>query len=147
MKYPYNLHQSRSRLHIPQEGNFQLGLGQCKQGTETQKAELICLVREWGWEGGCSDGGEGVGRRRGVERGGGDLVAGFEERGDCLDVGPVPVRFEYSLNAQCVAEFEELFVFVGSIEQYPLAGGLAADDEHVVLVGPDDDLVHFGVGV
>jgi hypothetical protein len=59
----------------------------------------------------------------------------------------VAVGFEHSLHTQCVTELEEPFVFVGSVEQYPLAGGLAADDEHVVLVGPDDDLVHLGVGI
>ena len=57
-----------------------------------------------------------VREHRRVEFGDGDFVAGLAHCWDGLDVVPVAVGFEHSLHTKCVAEFEELFVFVGCIE-------------------------------
>ena len=46
-----------------------------------------------------------------------------------------------------LAQLEQPLVLVGGVDEHGVAGAPAADDEHVVLVRPDDDLVHLDVGV
>ena len=82
-----------------------------------------------------------------VERRDGDLVAGLAHGGDRLDVIPVTVGFEHSLDAETLAQLEELFVLVGGVEQHRFARREAAHDEHVVLIRPDHHLVDLDVSV
>ena len=57
------------------------------------------------------------------------------------------VGLEHPAHAERLAQLEQLLVLVGGVDEHRVAGLLAAHDEHVVLVRPDDDLVDLGVGV
>ncbi len=78
------------------------------------------------------------GQAGGVRRAHPDGVAGPPEGGDGLDVVPVPVGGEHPSYAQSLAQLQEQAVFVGRVDQHGLPRPGAADDEDVVVDGPDD---------
>jgi hypothetical protein len=57
------------------------------------------------------------------------------------------VRLEHAAHAESAGEREELVVLVRRVDQHGLAGGPAAQHEHVVVDGPDDEAVDLQVGV
>ena len=67
--------------------------------------------------------------------------------GHGLDVVPVAVGLQHPAHAEALGQLEQLLVLVGGVEQHGVAGLLAAQHEHVVLVGPDDDLVDLEAAV
>ena len=77
----------------------------------------------------------------GVEGGDRHLVAGLPHGRHGLDVVPVAVGLEDAPHVERLRQLEELLVLVGGVEQHRVAGLPAAQDEHVVLVGADDELV------
>ncbi len=73
-------------------------------------------------------------------------MPGVAHLGDGLDVVEVAVGGEDPAHARGLRDLEQQFVLVGRVEQHRLAGRLVAQDEHVVLVRPDDELVDADVG-
>ena len=76
-----------------------------------------------------------------VECGDRHLVAGLAHGRHGLDVVPVAVGLQDAPDVERLGQLEELLVLVGGVEEHGVAGLAAAQDEHVVVVGPDDDLV------
>ena len=64
----------------------------------------------------------------------------------CLVMVPVAVGLEHSSHAQRLAQFEQQFVFVGSVEQNCVTCLGATDHEHVVLERSDHHLVNLDAG-
>ena len=53
------------------------------------------------------------------------------------------MRFNDSTNAEGRAQLQEPLVLIGRIDEHTIAGLGAADDEHVVVHGSDDDGMDF----
>ena len=70
-----------------------------------------------------------------------DVDAGVADRGDRLDVVEVTVGREDAAHAGGPAHLEQQLVLVGGVDDHRFAAALAAHDEHVVLVRPDDELL------
>ena len=83
----------------------------------------------------------------GVELGHGHLVAGLAHGRDGLDVVPVAVGLEHPAHPEALGQLEQLLVLVGGIEQDRVTRVLAPQHEHVVVVGPDHELVDLEADV
>ena len=75
-----------------------------------------------------------------------DVDPGVAHLGDGLDVVEVAVGGEDPPHPGGPGDLEQQLVLVGGVEQHGLAGALVAQDEHVVLVRPHDELVDPDVG-
>ncbi len=75
-----------------------------------------------------------------------DVDAGVAHLGDGLDVVEVAVGGEDPPDAGRPGDLEQQLVLVGRVDEHGLARAFVAQDEHVVLERPDDDLVDPDVG-
>ena len=75
-----------------------------------------------------------------------DVDPGVAHLGDGLNVVKVSMGGEHPPDARGPGDLEQELVLVRGVDQDGLAGALVAQDEHVVLVRPDDQLVDPDVG-
>ena len=57
------------------------------------------------------------------------------------------VGLEHPPDTEVFAQFEQLFVFVGRIDQHRITAGATAHDEHIVLERAHHGLVDLDIGV
>ena len=84
-----------------------------------------------------------IGRQHfGIRRSHRDGDARLSDRRNGLDVIPVPMGFDHLGHAELATKIQQEIMFVCRINQEPLTGPLATNDEHIVLDRSNDHFLH-----